>query len=264
MDTELGWAVHPAADMFPPMSEREFKELVEDIRQHGQLDDIELDEDNRILDGRNRYRACKELGITPKAYVKHLFGMGPYEYVLSKNLHRRHLTDDQRAMVAAKAAKPVAKEAKARQEASRAKPGNDLAKKTASPNPGSPSDQDKRDTHAGQTSRKLADMADVSRYKIEQAMKVIKNDSSLAASVMAGDIDLVSAVKQAQAIQDVNDRKKANKAPKPEYPFKTERAVFKKLMTVSTERLNEFVVTDGDAQAFLVKWFAAAQKAGIL
>jgi len=56
-----------------------------------------------ILAGRNRYRACVALGIEP---VVRAFDAqrDPLQFVLSLNLHRRHLDESQRAMVAARVA----------------------------------------------------------------------------------------------------------------------------------------------------------------
>ena len=54
------------------------------------------------MDGRNRYRACTELEID--VWAKTWDGnMDPVEYVMSQNLYRRHLTQAQRSLVAAKA-----------------------------------------------------------------------------------------------------------------------------------------------------------------
>ena len=54
--------VHPAAEIFPLMSDEEFKGLVADIQEHGLREPIVL-HDGKVLDGRNRVRACEELGI---------------------------------------------------------------------------------------------------------------------------------------------------------------------------------------------------------
>lgn len=86
---------HPLSAAFPAMPEPEFRELVEDIRQHGQRDPILIHE-GMVLDGWHRYRACTELGIKPKSFT---FGGGdPIAFVESVNLHRRHLSASQRAM----------------------------------------------------------------------------------------------------------------------------------------------------------------------
>jgi hypothetical protein len=92
---------HPLADLFPMMTQAEADELKVNIKAHGLRDDIVL-YNGKILDGRNRYLACKELRISPR-YVE-FDGNSPLEFVLSKNLHRRHLTESQRAMVASKLA----------------------------------------------------------------------------------------------------------------------------------------------------------------
>ena len=56
---------HNLASIFPMMNEKEFKELKEDIKQNGLIDTI-ITFEEKILDGRNRYNACKELGVEPK------------------------------------------------------------------------------------------------------------------------------------------------------------------------------------------------------
>lgn len=80
-----------------------FRSLVEDIRKNGVLEPIML-WDGKILDGRHRYRACVELGVSA-FNTKNYDGRGdPLDYVIAKNLHRRHLDEAQRAMVAGKIA----------------------------------------------------------------------------------------------------------------------------------------------------------------
>jgi len=106
---------HPAADIFPLMEGEEFDSLVADIKSNGLREKMDLYE-GKIVDGRNRYRALKQLGIDPsadrskyfrKAVYTHAVGgeIKPHEqnnddrvraYVISKNIHRRHLTAEQR------------------------------------------------------------------------------------------------------------------------------------------------------------------------
>lgn len=90
---------HPLAGIFPMFSEGELDELADDIRQRGQEQPIWL-MDGRIIDGRNRDEACHRAGVAPK--VQTYTGDDPLGFVLSLNLKRRHLTESQRAMVAAK------------------------------------------------------------------------------------------------------------------------------------------------------------------
>ena len=93
---------HPASEIFPLMEGPEFDLLVKDIREHGQQEPIVL-HDGLILDGRNRYRACSELGKAPRTKI-FAGSQSPEEYVFSENIVRRHLNESQRAMVAAKIA----------------------------------------------------------------------------------------------------------------------------------------------------------------
>jgi hypothetical protein len=99
---------HRLANLFPLIEGPEFTELVEDIRANGLREMIVLHE-GRILDGRNRYRACLEAGVNPTTtewnanWSPHSRG-GPLGYVLSVNLHRRHLTTQQRTAIAAELA----------------------------------------------------------------------------------------------------------------------------------------------------------------
>jgi hypothetical protein len=87
---------HPLASLFPMASEDELAELKADIKKHGQLEPIRLFE-GQILDGRNRDRVCLELGIEPKTVEYE--GDDPAAFVISMNLHRRHLSQAQKAEV---------------------------------------------------------------------------------------------------------------------------------------------------------------------
>jgi ParB-like chromosome segregation protein Spo0J len=59
----------------------------------------EIDGQMVLIDGRNRRLACEALRIVPD-YVL-LDGQDPMTYILSANIHRRHMTKSQRAIVVA-------------------------------------------------------------------------------------------------------------------------------------------------------------------
>lgn len=93
------YPLHPAAELFPVMDEAAFAALVADIAAHGQREPI-LILDGQVIDGRHRLRACEQLGLDPLVREVSADDGDPFGLVVSLNLHRRHLTESQRAMVA--------------------------------------------------------------------------------------------------------------------------------------------------------------------
>jgi hypothetical protein len=92
---------HAVANLFPLMQGAAFEELVADIKKNGQREPILCDAEGRILDGRNRYRACLAAGVEPRFVTWDGKGTAA-EVALSSNLRRRHLGESQRALVAAR------------------------------------------------------------------------------------------------------------------------------------------------------------------
>jgi hypothetical protein len=90
---------HPLADLFPPMTTDEMASLVEDIKANGLAQPI-VTHEGKLLDGRHRYQACLQAGVEPQ--FTEFRGGDALAFVISANLNRRHLTESQRAMVAAK------------------------------------------------------------------------------------------------------------------------------------------------------------------
>lgn len=90
---------HPLAELFPMLPDSEIAELADDIVTFGQRVPITIHE-GMVLDGRNRLAACLFAKVDP--IFEPFTGEDPLGFVLSHNLHRRHLTDSQRAMVAAR------------------------------------------------------------------------------------------------------------------------------------------------------------------
>ncbi len=92
---------HPFAALFPGLPPEELTHLARDIKERGQLEPIVLYK-GLILDGRNRYRACQIAGVKPRIEefdAKDAKG-SPEEFVLSRNLRRRHLSVGQKAAIA--------------------------------------------------------------------------------------------------------------------------------------------------------------------
>jgi predicted transcriptional regulator len=103
--------IHPAAELFPMMSEQELRDLGDDIRKRGLLEGVAV-LDGKLLDGRNRLDAMELVGIKlvtgngqldwASIPCRNVQGVNPFDYVVSKNFHRRHLSLEQKAELVAK------------------------------------------------------------------------------------------------------------------------------------------------------------------
>lgn len=96
MDLQL----HPLCTLFPRLDGEAFEALKADIAVNGLRQPVVLHE-GMILDGGNRYRACSELGIKPD--TTDFDGVNIVSFVLSANLHRRHMSLSQQAAIVASA-----------------------------------------------------------------------------------------------------------------------------------------------------------------
>lgn len=109
----MALAFHPYADIFELIEGSEFSGLVEDVRRYGLRERIVIYQD-KVLDGRNRYRAAiaacviddddspADRPMVFQQFVPSVDG-DPLAFVISKNVHRRHLTISQRAYAMAEA-----------------------------------------------------------------------------------------------------------------------------------------------------------------
>jgi hypothetical protein len=117
MATTATLHVHPAAEVFPLLSESELTELGKDIALHGLKEKITLwragDDPTAplyVLDGRKRLEALRRsgvLGLDPRDGYAVVLGPSqvpdPAAFVISKNIRRRHLTKEQQAELILKA-----------------------------------------------------------------------------------------------------------------------------------------------------------------
>jgi hypothetical protein len=119
--------IHPAAELFPLMSPEEIKALGADIKKNGLREQITLmttwsrpenpshpliECSNVLIDGRNRLDAMETAGINlfrmdgqlENSYFRPLSDkvIDPYSYAVSLNIHRRHLTAEQKRELIAK------------------------------------------------------------------------------------------------------------------------------------------------------------------
>lgn len=92
--------MHPLCELLPPMAADEFKDLCDDIANHGVLNPVVIYE-GKILDGRNRWTAAMKTG-RKCPMVEYRGAMTAAEFVVAQNINRRHLDGGQRAALAAK------------------------------------------------------------------------------------------------------------------------------------------------------------------
>lgn len=235
--------VHPAAELFPLLDDADLTALAEDIRAHGLLTPITRDPDDRILDGRNRFLACQQIGVTP-TYAQH--EGDPWVFVISANLHRRHLTDGQRAMVAAKIAD------RANGQRSRS-PASSAAGDLEPPSP---------------TQTEAAHLLDVTRGQVQRARQVITHGTEeLKTLVENGSVPVATAARVAttlpadeqnafaeQVREGANPRHvappepRAVAAPKPvtpepEAPIKRGRRQYRRHETLDADMIERLVST---------------------
>lgn len=172
---------HELCEIFPVIEGEEFYKLVDDIKVNGLLQPITLYH-NKILDGRNRYRACVKAGVEPK-YITY-DGNNPAAFVLSANLHRRHLKPSQTAVIVSKA----------QDWATAHSHGGDRksigAKKSSTIN-STWSDEIKTESI-----KDRANAAGVSKSTQQKADAVVKASPELANKVISGEISLNEATEQ--------------------------------------------------------------------
>lgn len=183
-----GLQIHPVAKKFPSLPAKEYKELKADIETNGVEVPILVSKDKAVLlDGRNRWMIANELGISDKVLKDAEVFKGKDDeipsVILSRNLFRRHLTDDKRiALLTEIRAPELEKEADTRKKAGTF--AGDGATK-------------------GSVADKLASEAKVTRYKAVQAVRARKKGT-------LGDV-----IKGKQSLKKAAGKPKPRKEKKP-------------------------------------------------
>ena len=198
----MNYEIHPLANIFPMMDDANLKVLAEDIKVNGLEHDLVLYK-GKLLDGRNRLKACEIAGLEEwRIGVCEICedldeDFDPLKFVLTANLHRRHLTEAQRSMVAGEIKKVYSKQAKERQkEHGGTAPGK---KKTLPENLPEVNKGDARD--------KAAEALNVSGRSVDHASKVIEKGSKLLnEAVKQGEVAVSTAAKLAKLPKSDQDK----------------------------------------------------------
>jgi ParB-like chromosome segregation protein Spo0J len=208
--TSATLSIHPLAERFPPLPPADFEALKRSIERHGLFEFIVVNRHNQVLDGRHRFKACVELGLDPLDYVlpfeqlkaNAAHKLTEEEFVYESNIYRRHLTDDQRALITTEFLpflKAQTAQAKALSLPKARAAKADKTNGSVDPNSGPQKGRDLEQKHANSTVGQLAQKAEVSRYKAGQAIDVAEGAPELAADVAAGNVTLKDAAKTARA-----------------------------------------------------------------
>lgn len=192
---------HDVANIFPMMGDEEYSALVDDIKANGLLESIWTYQ-GKIIDGRNRYKACLEIGIEPS--YREWDGKGSLvEFVVSLNLKRRHLTSSQKAMVALEVESHLAKEAQKRMLAGKA------------PDPGTILSQGGRSAH------QAGAIVGASGTYVKDAKRIAEKAPELVHAVLSGKMNILDA----KAISKLSDKQRAAAIDKIESGKKPKAAV---------------------------------------
>lgn len=233
---------HPIAELFPLMSESELQELADDIRDNGQREDIIVYQ-ARIIDGRNRYRACLLADVEPR--VRSYIGTDPIRDVLSWNLHRRHLTTSQRAMVATAVLPMLEEQARERMHEAGKAAGRGRPKQAekGSANLHTPNDSEEEHRSASDA----ATMLNVSPRSVATAKKVAAAAPELAEKVKAGEVSLNAAAQEVKRAETAQKRE-----TKPIHDFRVLAIHPDWTADYAALRRMEFPETDNDFHALVV------------
>lgn len=171
---------HPAADLFPMMDAESFSAFKADISLRGLIEAIWIC-DGKILDGRNRYRACQELGIEVR--TRDYTGESPVSFVWSLNGARRQLSKSELAAVAVEMLAPLEMEAKARMTSG--------TNQYTSPTP----EVQEGFKDRGEAAAVAARLVGVGKTIVHQAKRVKRESPELYAEVRAGKMSVDKALR---------------------------------------------------------------------
>jgi hypothetical protein len=187
---------HEISNIFPLMDTEEFEGLKSDIEKHGLLEPV-WTYDGKIIDGRNRYLACFQLGIKPK-FKKWANNNGSslVDFVISLNLKRRHLNSSQKALVAVDALPFFEKEASKR-KISTLKKGNKKPDRALIPH-----------RENGRSRDKVAQLFCVSGRYVQYGKQINEKDPNLAQEIRDGKKSITEAINQINKAERIRKLKK--------------------------------------------------------
>jgi hypothetical protein len=179
------FTIHPLSEKFPALSQKDFDELKESIRKNGLFEKIIVNSKRQVLDGRHRYKAITELGMDPGVLCVRFFelevrgtkDLTEEQFIYDSNMKRRHLTESQRAAIAAE---------------------------FANMRQGERTDLEPSDNCPKVSQERAGELFNVSSKSVRRAKNVKAKDPETFAKVKAGELSLNAAVKSVAAQEKVS------------------------------------------------------------
>lgn len=182
----MEYEIHPAADILPPLQEGEFQELKKNIERVGLLEGIVL-LDGKIIDGRARYQACRDLGIEIVTVNVDFEVESAQDLALDLNLPHRTLNKAQRVAVALELRPALEKEAMKRRGPHKMTPEQEIDR--------------------GATAVKVAKRMSVGRTSVERGIRIQKEAPSLIPRMKAGEFPTVWSAQLEAGIEEQTKRR---------------------------------------------------------
>ena len=208
------------------MSKDEFDSLCQDIAKNGLIEPIWTHE-NKIIDGRNRFNACEEVGVKPE--FREWSGDGSLvAFVVSLNLHRRHLTSGQRAVLSLDVLPILEKE--------------------------NPQGGDRRSDNfqggnvstlnEGKNRDKAAEMFQTNNHYVQDAKKIQKEAPELLDKVRSGELSLPKAKKKMRTMEIATQRQELATAGASVPKSDKWNVYHADMKTWQSEKQYDFIITD--------------------
>jgi len=182
-------SIHELALVFPAMNDEEYSTLKESIKANGLKTPIWLFE-GQIIDGRNRYKACLEVGVEPT--FQEYSGDNAIEFVRINNLHRRDLSSSQRALAIVELNGFAVKQQAKLRQIDNGKLTGLRNKKDMENFPSSSNDEycEPIKTTPSSARKALADQGKTNEKYVDTASKIIQSHPELKDKVRAGELNM--------------------------------------------------------------------------
>jgi len=169
------------------MSDAEYRGLRDSIAADGLHEEI-VTHEGRILDGRHRYRACMETGVTPR--FRAYSGDAPLLFVIAQNIHRRHLTITQRADLGIRLRPEIARETAEHHRRIVARNLVQNASRTA------PIGAVRESEASGSTDEQVSKIVGIGERTFQRAVALEKNAPALYEKMVVGEMTITGAYDQ--------------------------------------------------------------------